>query len=384
MELILTGMDSRNCLVYIDDVIVFGETEQAHLKNLEEVFQRIRDASMKLKPRKCCLARDEVVFLGHRVSRAGVQPDPANIAKVKDWPRPEKAEDLKSFLGLTGYYSRFVPGYSDLARPVREEAEKKGKVDWSDELIESFESLKEKLVSPPVLALPTFQGTFKLAYASKVLSKTERRWPTYDKELWAIVWSVRHFRQYLTGAPFEVLTDHKPLLNAPQSIAVDKDATGRRGRWAVELSTYDFSVTYRKGSDNSNADAMSRRANEETQESAEIHVMRNDSETAIREPEFNNMRMEQDLDPILGTLKDWVIKGELPQKKKLKKCHRDLRHLARFFDQMEIEEDILEIRLEREQGTNLVILLPRVYRFTVLTMLHNDRTAGHHGTVRTR
>ena len=125
MELILAGMESRNCLVYIDDIIIFGETEQAHLKNLEEVFQRIRDAGMKLKPRKCCLARDEVVFLGHKVSRAGVQPDPANVAKVRGWPRPEKAEDLKSFLGLTGYYSKFVPGYSDLVKPIREEAEKR-------------------------------------------------------------------------------------------------------------------------------------------------------------------------------------------------------------------------------------------------------------------
>ena len=259
MELVLAGMDSRSCLVYIDDIIVFGETEQAHLKNLEEVFQRIRDAGMKLKPRKCCLARDEVVFLGHKVSQTGVQPDPANIAKVTECPRPEKTEGLKSFLGLNGYYARFVPDYSDLAKPIREESERKGNIEWTDELIESFEGLKRKLTSPPILALPTIKGTFKLAtdasnsavgavltetiggdekvvaYASKVLNKTERRWPTYDKELWAIVWAIRHFRQYLVGAQFEVLTDHKPLLNAPQSIAVDKDATGRRGRWAVEL-----------------------------------------------------------------------------------------------------------------------------------------------------
>ena len=125
MELVLAGMDSRSCLVYIDDIIVFGETEQAHLKNLEEVFQRIRDAGMKLKPRKCCLARDEVVFLGHKVSQTGVQPDPANIAKMTEWPRPEKTEGLKSFLGLTGYYARFVPDYSDLAKPIREESERR-------------------------------------------------------------------------------------------------------------------------------------------------------------------------------------------------------------------------------------------------------------------
>ena len=412
MELILAGMESRNCLVYIDDVIVFGETEQAHLKNLEEVFQRIRDAGMKLKPRKCCLARSEVVFLGHKVDRSGIQPDPANVAKVRGWPRPEKTEDLKSFLGLTGYYSKFVPGYSDLVRPIREEAEKKGKIEWSDELIESFEGLKKKLTSPPILALPKFKGSFKLAtdasnsavgavltetingnekvvaYASKVLSKTERRWPTYDKELWAIVWAIRHFRQYLVGAPFEVLTDHKPLLNAPQSIAVDKDATGRRGRWAVELSTHDFTVIYRRGSENGNADAMSRRADERTRED-EMPIEMHAAVMDVNEPltsgsTFQNMKLEQELDPILGKMKEWVSEGKLPPKKRLKKYHRDLRRLARLFDQMTIEDDVLKIQLKRNEMTTVMTLLPKVYCETVIKMLHNDRTSGHLGTVRTR
>ena len=411
MELVLAGMDSRNCLVYIDDIIVFGETEQAHLKNLEEVFQRIRDAGMKLKPRKCCLARDEVVFLGHKVSHTGVQPDPANVAKVKEWPRPVKAEDLKSFLGLTGYYSKFVPDYSDIARPIREEAEKKGKIEWSNELIESFEGLKKRLISPPILALPSFKGTFKLAtdasnsavgavlselidgeekviaYASKVLSKTERRWPTYDKELWAIVWAIRHFRQYLVGAPFEVLTDHKPLLNAPQSIDVDKDATGRRGRWAVELSTHDFQVTHRKGLDNGNADAMSRRMSrnmDEEEKPSEIHVVKEDEESIIRDVKLESMKFEQELDPTVNLMKEWVVDGKLPSKKKLKKCSRELRTLARFFDQMVIEEDILKMQKEHEESTTTVTILPRVYREMVLKMLHNDCTAGHFGAVRTR
>ena len=154
---------------------------------------------------------------------------------------------------------------------MREATDRKEPLTWSEEMKESFEGLKTKLTSQPILALPTFQGTFTLAtdasntavgsvltetvegeerviaYASRVLNKTERRWPTYDKELWAVVWSIRHFRQYLVGTSFKVLTDHKPLLNLPHSIVVENDATGRRGRWAVELSSYDFSVSYRKG-----------------------------------------------------------------------------------------------------------------------------------------
>ena len=161
-----------------------------------------------------------------------------------------------------------------------------------------------------------------VAYASKVLNKTERRWPTYDKELWAIVWAIRHFRQYLVGAQFEVLTDHKPPLNAPQSIALDKDATGRRGRWAVELSTHDFTVTYRKGSDNGNADAMSRRTEEKAEEvekAAEVHAMMGDEEPSVREKSFQNMKLEQELDPIVGKDEGVGHRRKLPPPQKKRK-----------------------------------------------------------------
>ena len=124
------------------------------------------------------------------------------------------------------------------------------------------------------------------------------------------------------GAQFEVLTDHKPLLNAPQSIALDKDATGRRGRWAVELSTHDFTVTYRKGSDNGNADAMSRRTEEKAEEvekAAEVHAMMGDEEPSVREKSFQNMKLEQELDPIVGKMKEWVTEGKLPPPPKKKR-----------------------------------------------------------------
>ena len=283
MELILAGMDNKTCLVYIDDIIVFNSTEKGHLETLQDMFQRIRSAGMKLKPSKCHLGRQEVTFLGHKVVAGGILPDPRNAEKVAEWPRPQKAEELLSFLGLCGYYSRFIKGYSEETRVLREAAARKGALEWTRELTEAFERLKLVLTSAPVLKLPTFRGEFRLdtdacntsvgavltetvdgddwviAYASKVLSKAERRWPTYDKELWAIVWAIRHFRQYLVGSAFKVCTDHKPLRNIPKSIAAENDATGRRGRWAVELSSYDFEVEVRPGVSHGNADALSRR-----------------------------------------------------------------------------------------------------------------------------
>lgn len=345
MELVLAGVDPQSCLVYLDDIILFGKTELAHLEILEDVFGRIREAGMKLKPRKCRLARDEVIFLGHKVSKEGIQPDPGNLIKVRDWPLPKKPEQLKSFLGLCGYYARFLEHYSDLVKPLREAAEGKGELIWSSEMTESFQKLRALLTSEPVLSLPTLKGTFTLAtdasdsaigsvltetvdgkekviaYASKVLSKTERRWPTYDKELWAVVWSIRHFRQYLVGCPFLVLTDHKPLQNLPRSINVENDATGRRGRWAVELSSYEFSIQYKKGKLHSNADALSRRSTPETGggEVANCTVMQSQVPPVDKFTCLNDIVQEQESDAVLGVVRSWVTRGQTPSSREIKR-----------------------------------------------------------------
>lgn len=417
MELVLAGMDAKSCLVYIDDVIVFSKTEEAHLHHLEEVFKRIRQAGMKLKPKKCFLGRKEVTFLGHKVGQDGVQPDPSNITKVQDWPKPMKGDDLKSFLGLCGYYCRFIPGYSDLVKPLRDAAENKGSLVWSEEMSKSFSELKTKLVSNPILALPTFTGAFKvatdasnysvgsvltetidgedkvIAYASKVLSKTERRWPTYDKELWAIVWAIRHFRHYLIGDHFQILTDHKPLLNLPHSISVDADATGRRGRWAVELSSYDFTVTYRKGSENGNADAMSRihtSGEEEVAEAgsedpqAEVYLVSGSGLDLPTDEEMGEeMLAEQRNDDILKIVAEWVKKNRPPRMASLKNANAELRILARLFDHIVLENEVLKMRVCRGSTTFMRVLVPKTLRKKILELTHDEPTAGHLGESRT-
>ena len=225
---------------------------------------------------------------------------------------------------------------------------------------ESFQCLKQKLTSQPILTLPTFQGAFRLttdasnsavwsvlaetvgdtekvvAYASRVLNKTERRWPAYDKELWAIVWSIRHFRQYLVGGHFEVFTGHKPLVNIPQSIKVENDATGRRGRWAVELSSYDFSVTYKRGTTNTNADALSRRPSEHINETRAPSVQAQEQEEVnetkawlvaegeLQNAELHKMKLEQEQDALLCEVRSWVLKGRPPAKQQRKKTEQTL------------------------------------------------------------
>ena len=202
MELVLAGVDPKQCLVYIDDIILFGRSEEEHIATLREVFSRIRQAGMKLKPQKCHLGKREVTFLGHKVSADGIMPDPSNTEKVRKWPEPQTAAEMMSFLGLCGYYMRFVPSYAEVSKPLREATSSKGPLVWSEAMRTAFHELKEKLTSPPVLKLPVMCGRFKLytdasnssvgsvlveavgtqervvAYASKVLSKAERRWYT--------------------------------------------------------------------------------------------------------------------------------------------------------------------------------------------------------------
>lgn len=283
MEMILAGLDTKSCLVYLDDVILFNRTEDEHLATLQEVFERIRAAGLKLKAQKCRFARKEVTFLGHLVSEEGIRPDPRNVEKVLAWPHPSSDEEMRSFLGLCGYYARFIQGYAAITKPLRDATVADGQIRWTEAMRGAFEQLKSVLATPPILTLPTGKGTFVLytdacnfavgvvltektgeyervvAYESKALSKQQMKWPTYDKELWAVVHGIRHFRQYTVGAKFEVVTDHEPLANIPDSISVERDGTGRRGRWAVELSSFDFRVRIRSGVRHGNADALSRR-----------------------------------------------------------------------------------------------------------------------------
>ena len=185
----------------------------------------------------------------------------------------------------------------------------------------------------------------------------------------------------MAATPFSVMTDHKPRKNIPRSINVDGDATGRRGRWAVELSAYDLHVHYRKGSDNKNADAMSRQTVDHKTEEEARELMATNYNASKNEIDADSLRRKQSLDLIFSEVKKWLTTGRLPSKKELRKRSRNLRVMARLFDKLTLEQGIMKLRRPGEKGS--VILLPRTYHETVLKMLHDDETAGHLGATRT-
>ena len=277
MELILVGLRFETCLIYLDDTIVYGRTFQEELERLEEVFRRFVSAGLKLKPSKCVLFQKSVAYLGHIVSKNGIETDPVKVERVCEWPVPESSTEVKSFLGLAGYYCRFVPNFASVARPLRKLTEANVDFAWTSECQSSFDALKKLLSTAPILSYPDFSAEFILdtdasnhgigavlsqlkdgvehpvAFASGTLTKAERNYCVTRKELLAVVEFVKQFRHYLQGPKFRIRTDHAPL----RSVLKVKETEGQLARWIELLSPLNYEIEYREGQRHQNADAMS-------------------------------------------------------------------------------------------------------------------------------
>lgn len=241
-------------------------------------MERLREANLKLQPDKCQFLRREVTYLGHVISNKGVKPDPKKLEAVREFPTPKTPKNIKQFLGLAGYYRRFIPEFSKLARSLTQLLKNETPFEWGINQQRSFEILKKELCKEPVLQYPDFSKPFILttdasgyaiggilsqgvvnkdqpiAYASRTLNDSEVKYDTYEKEALAIVYCVKHFRPYLYGRKFTLVTDHKPLMWFKNA----QDANMRILRWRLKLAEYDYNVIYKAGKTNVNADALSR------------------------------------------------------------------------------------------------------------------------------
>jgi len=300
MNSVLTGMQGLKCLVYLDDIVIYGASLEEHNKRLEEVLQRLRENNLKLQPDKCEFLRKETIYLGHIISENGISPDPSKLTAIKEFPTPRKVKDIQSFIGLAGYYRKFIADFSKVAKPLTKLTKKSEKFEWTAEQQNAFETLKEKLMTAPVLKYPDFSEEFivttdasayaigavlsqgkvgndrPIAYASRVLSRAEQNYNTTEKELLAIVWAVKHFRPYVYGTKFKIVTDHKPLI----WLFNVNDPGSRLIRWRLKLEEYDYEIIHKAGRANSNADALSRNvkgAASEIGEERDIHVIKEDT-----------------------------------------------------------------------------------------------------------
>ena len=276
-------------LVYLDDLLIYSGDMDEHLVRLQKIFDRLREVNLKLNPDKCSIAKNSVVFLGHVLTPEGLRTDPEKIRAVREFPRPATLTDVRSFLGLAGYYRKFIKDFAVRAKPLHHllSVPKKTKnppiaEHWTEACQESFDGLKDALTTAPLLGYADFDAEFivevdacnhglgavlsqkkddklqVIAYASRSVSKSEissaQKRSSRRLELLALKWAVADkFRNYLLGRRFTVYTDNNPLTHLDNA---KLDATEQR--WAGELSVFDYRIQYKPGRCNSNADCLSR------------------------------------------------------------------------------------------------------------------------------
>ncbi|KAL2076396.1 hypothetical protein ACEWY4_028006 [Coilia grayii] len=442
MQLVLQGLSWKTCLVYLDYIIVYSNTFAEHLLHLKDVFERLRAANLKVKPSKCDFAQPQVTFLGHVVSSAGLQPDPKNIDKVRDWPTPENPTEVRAFLGLCSYYRRFIHQFAKISQPLHALTQKGKPYSWTEVEQNAFDTLRHALTHTPILAYPDFSREFLLftdasnisigcvlaqlntnnrehviAYGSHTLTATERLWSTFDRELWAVVWSIRHFRQYLTGYSFRIITDHKPLLGL-RKMALDCDPTGRRARWALEIDTYDWTIEHKQGLQHSNADSLSRRpcrteerrpvSNPKAVDSASVQrqfaglattSLKPAASTLVVQPVTMSLQHDellclgldkttlpgaQNTDPVLQTVREWVEGDSRPAFSQLRGMPSELRQYWKEFPRLVMVDSILCRRVRPPPGDPVFqVVIPNQLQKEVFNMLHGHSLAGHFGSKRT-
>lgn len=279
MNNVLSNYIGSICYVYLDDIIIIGKNLQDHLNNVSKILKRLSDFNLKIQLDKCEFLRRETEFLGHIIAPDGIKPDPEKIRKIQEWKLPSNQKEIKQFLGLVGYYRRFIKDYSKLTKPLTKLLQKDEKVNLNDqEYQEAFKHLKNIIVSDQILSYPDFELPFILttdasnyalgevlsqvidktekpiAFASRTLNKTESNYSTTEKEALAIIWAVTKFKPYLYGNKFTLVTDHKPLIYIKNS---NKNA--KLIRWRLDLENYDYDVIYKTGKTNVVADALSRK-----------------------------------------------------------------------------------------------------------------------------
>ena len=277
---VFRGLLGDGVFAYLDDIVVVSKDMASHFDKLTSVFTRLCHAGLKVKLSKCHFLKKRLTFLGHVVDSSGLHTSDDKIVAVKNFPRPKTITELKSFLGLSGYYRPFVPHYARLSAPLLRLLKKDAPFLWGPDQEEAFTSLKSKLTSTPVLAFPDFTKPFLLctdasgsglgaalmqnddrgkkrpiAFASRILNSAESRYSVTDLETLAIIWALRHFRDLIYGYPITVYTDHKAIKDLFNK---GRNLTGRLARWLVILEDYKPTIEYVPGRVNVVADALSR------------------------------------------------------------------------------------------------------------------------------
>ncbi|GKB84621.1 putative reverse transcriptase domain-containing protein, partial [Tanacetum coccineum] len=278
-------MDLMNCvckpyldkfmIVFIDDILIYSRNKEEHADHLRIILELLRKEELYAKFSKCDFWTSIMQFLRHVIDSQGIHVDPTRIEAFKNWASPTTPIEVRQFLGLAGYYRRFIEGFSKIAKSLTELTQKNKKYIWGENQESAFQLLKQKLCEALILALPEGNDDFVvyydashqalravlmqrekvIAYASRQLKPDEENYTTHDLELGVVMFALKFLRHYLYGTKCTVFTDHKSL----QHILDQKELNIRQRRWLELLADYDCEIRYHPGKSNVVADALSRK-----------------------------------------------------------------------------------------------------------------------------
>jgi len=361
MQRVLMGLNPEDgasfVSVYLDDIIIYSETLEDHLKHLQLVLQRFDKAGLKLKPSKCHFVCEAVQYLGHTITPEGIKPNSDRVVAVQEYPVPTSVKAVRQFVGLVSYYRRFIRGFAKIAEPLHALTRKDAVFEWSKSCQEAFDTLKKYLTDSPVLAYPNFTESFRLetdacvkglgavlsqsqedgqihpvAYASRALSEPEKRYAVTELETLAVVWALNHFHAYLYGHDVVVYTDH----SAVKAVLETPNPSAKHARWWTKVygsGVKSMQIVYRSGRENLNADALSRNPQGEapcppqeeevqvaTLSSSEVEIQQLlDSDVSQSVDHGSDFGVEQQKDGELRDIINFLRDGSLPDDSRVAK-----------------------------------------------------------------
>lgn len=438
MENCMGDLNLRKCIIYLDDIIIFSKTIQEHVERMKEVFARLREYGLKLKPSKCFLFQKRISYLGHIVSASGVEADSEKISTLKNWPIPKTVADVRKFLGFVGYFRRFIKDHARIVSPLSDllqgdcSGKKKRAIVWEPRHQESFDSIIQKLVTAPVLAYADYNLPFILhtdasksglgavlyqkqegqmrviAYASRKLKSSEVLYPAHKLEFLALKWAVLDkFYDYLYGHPFEVHSDNNPLTYVLSSAKLD--STGHR--WLAELSSFNFKIYYRPGKQNIDADILSRL--HENSKSSELELntdsvkaiceqmldpnssfsdsvgncmsinaieQKNEENQAVNIDESPDWKKLQRKDPTISRVL-YYFESKKPLPSQIRKELPGVKKILYDWDKLRLRDGVLMRCRKKDTGDVFQLVLPYDFQKQALGGIHDD--LGHLGITKT-
>ncbi|CDS35966.1 RNA directed DNA polymerase reverse transcriptase [Echinococcus multilocularis] len=333
MQTALIGQFPKHCILYLDDILVFGGDIQEHNANLKRVLDRLWDAGLTLNPKKCRFLQRSVTFLGHTVSSNGIAVTDDCVQQVRTWPTPTNQTELRSFLGLANYYRRFVKSFAKIDSPLHKLTEKRAKKNfkWEKEYDEAFKELKRMLCSTPILALPNFESRAPpfILYTDVgdvavggVLSQKDIK----GREHVIAYASTRHSKK----------RDRKERRNAPTWLKTMKEIDCSVALWYEELQQYDFTVQYRKGKGHGNADALSRRPTPAETDDVTVHTV------FLSDPTRHHWRNTQSTDLDTAVIYEkFLVSSHKPASEEITSASKAARRIWQEWSKLSLEDEIL-------------------------------------------